>query len=236
MRWFDLGLRVCFLVMAFGCTGPITTVTRETAYRIDRVNLSGVRFFRPDYEVSEWDDFSHQNREFICTEPGSFWESILIHFEQVNRCLNSLKLGTVTYRFIKQNLMELRLDEGSPECLGQVLPQLALPREIYFMAVDQGSSRQGVFAVSFNPRTRRVIDLPFLEPKPKVVIKTPLSRELKSRKDLEAWLKTLIFALFQGEQGFRASYVPEFTAKRCFKGDAAFFDKLSGRLEPVFWP
>jgi hypothetical protein len=220
------------------CTGALITESRETSHLIDRVNLTGVRFFRPNYEVAEWDDFSHKDRELVCSAPAIFWESILNHAVEVNECLSQLK-GEVVYRFIKKDLMELELEtEGkSTECLSKWMAVIPLPREIYFMGTEAKlGERLSVYSVSFNPRTNNVLDLPFLAPRPKIRLRFPLSRRFLNRADLEIWLETLLFSLFHGESGMHASYVPEFTAKQCFRSDSLYFEKISGRLPPVFWP
>jgi hypothetical protein len=233
------GWSVFMVAPLSSCSGPLIKSVPDQFHPVTQINLSAVQFFRPEYEVPEQDDFSHQDRKRECQSPEQLWAPLLKNAAKISSCINQLKPGEIFFRFQKKAQMELQYEERGSSyhpCLKEFLSVIPLPREIYFLGRASSSLDQDVFAVSFNSKDEALVDFAFLTPSPRVSVRVPLSRELKNESDLALWLKTLVFSLFWNEKRIRASYVPEFEAKACFRSDSLFQDKKSGRLPGVFWP
>jgi hypothetical protein len=202
--------------------------------------LLAVRFFRPDYPVADWDDFTKQDRKLVCETPGSIWKSLFTpeKSKALLACINSLE-KTANYLYIPKAQPFLEVDplnKEIPLCLYTELPTLPLPREIYFLAQTVWKVPQETFAMSFDTKANQIADTELRTPRFEVKLKFPLSRPLETVQDLNIWLTTVVFTLFEEKGQIKASIVPDLLSQACFKDDSLFQDKKTGKIPAVFWP
>jgi hypothetical protein len=238
MRRAELGWVLAFLISSMvSCSGPVVKEGRGVRHDVRRIDLTRVRFHRPPLEPvapGELTESSRQDEIRSCQTPGRLWSGLLSRHRRISQCLNSLKSGFADYRLVKQAALEWVFEppsDGSPSCLTTELPNIPLPREIYFFAETEPEGSVETLSLSLDPKTRAWVDWEFLTPRPRIRLPVPPPRELKSARDLEAWLLTWVFSMFYPEQGpIRAAYVPEFDAKSCFDG------QRNPGVPGVFWP
>ena len=237
--FFQIAL-LSFSPLTQSCSSHYLKKTRSTDQRVSEINLEAVRFFRPSFEVADWDDFTLHNRELSCETPQSLWKDFLVGDQAMllTECLNSISSGVAHYLYQSKTKPVLELDpleKDQPECLKKNLMSIPLPREVYFLGKNE-TDTQDVFAMSFDTKANRVLDAELRVPRFQVLLTFPLSRKLKSGDDLELWLLITVLSLFKEEGKIVASNVPELTWKQCFKDDPHFLDKKSGRIPALFWP
>jgi hypothetical protein len=233
--WF--GLLAVFAGFTVSCAGPVVKQGAGVRHEVRRIDLTRVRFHRPDripVSPGELEESDRRDEIRSCLSPSVLWAEGLARHEAVTKCLNGLKNGTVAYRLVKQASLELVFEpesENDPSCLARELPRIPLPREIYFQAETEPSGTLDVLSLSLDPKHHAWVDWNFLTPRPRIRFPVPPSRQLRGARDLEAWLLTSVFSLFLPEQGpIRAAYVPEFDAKSCFDG------QRNPGIPGVFWP
>ncbi len=232
-----LAVFTCFTLLAVSCSGPVVKEGGGARYEVRRIDLTRVRFHRPDLvpvSPGELDESDRKDEVRSCLRPSVLWAELVSRHETVAQCLNGLKPGMVSYRLVKQASLELVFEsesENDPSCLARELPKIPLPRELYFFAETEPSGNLDVLSLSLDPKHHAWVDWSFLNPRPRIRLPVPPSRELRGARDLEAWLLTSVFSLFFPDQGpIRAAYVPEFDAKSCFD-----WQRNPGN-PGVFWP
>ena len=226
--------------MLAGCSSSAIKKTHSTDQVVARVNLLAVHFFRPDYQIADWDDFSNQNRKLSCETPGDLWKDLIAPEKAgpLILCINRLR-ETAHYLYIPKAQPFLEADKTFKDpknCLYTLLPKLALPREVYFQGETFEEKKIEDFAVSFDTKANLVADTELRAPRFEVELRFPLSRRLNNSQDLEIWLLTTVLTLFREEGEMKASLVPDSVVKECFKDDPLYQDKRARKIQPLFWP
>jgi len=215
---------------------------------MEQVNVMAVSYFRPDYEPVDHDDFKNKARELSCQAPSELWADLVKNQKNIIDCVNSIQDDAkAVYFYVPANQPYLELDqeeEKNPKCLKTALPKILLPREIYYLGKKK--SREGdeeaqeCYSSSFSTKTNQVMKTEISFFKKKIVIPFPLDRQLNNVRDLTMWMIVNTFSILKSDEQagaqLLATSVPEMVCRACFKNDALFDDKLTGKLKPVFWP
>ncbi|MBC7397648.1 MAG: hypothetical protein H7333_09420 [Bdellovibrionales bacterium] len=245
---FRCELILLFLFALSACSASAIKKSPSTDQVIQSFNLLSVRFSRPEYAVADPDDFSEKERSLHCESTHQLWKKWLegTIAQNLIKCINEagrIQVATAHYLFVPktQPYLEVnKFNQEGPACLYRLLPRLPLPREIYFLGKASGradlQAGQQCYAMSFNTKANQVLDTELRSPRFEVDFHFPLVRKLKSSQDLEIWLLVSTLSLFEEEQVFRASVVPDQMEAACFQNDPLFYDKKSGKIPPVFWP
>lgn len=144
-------------------------------------------------------------------------------------CLHTLS-EDAHYFYVAKTQPELKIDASKSaknSCLVKYLPVIPLPREIYFLALAGQNKNQQVYSMSFETESTS---------NHKVVFRFPLSMTPNSPPELELWLMTSVFNLFQEEDQMLASRVTDDVTKSCFEEDLNFEDKKNAKIAPAYWP
>ena len=244
---FLRGVLFLFLASLGACTASTLKQTQATDQEIQKINLLAVQFHRPVGEAAAVDDFTRHQEILHCESPHQLWLSIVSgnHTTELIECLNSLgdkKEASVFYHFRAKDQPSLlfEAESGKPQlCLGKLLPELPLPREIYFLARKARSETraQQTYSMSLDTHAGQGgVESLIRDHRFEIEFHFPMKRKLKSSQDLEIWLLVSVLKLFDRESGFRASLVPDPVEQKCFSADARFSDKKLGKIPPLFWP
>lgn len=216
--------------------------TRSFIYQ---VNLIAVQYFNPAYAPAEHDDFTQKMTKLECQTPSRFYQKLIssISSKELLQCLNSIESGTALYNFSFQSQPRLILDPDEPDqpvCLKKLLPELPLPREIYFLGRQEIKEPLQCYSASFNTQANKILDADFLSRKLNFMLSFPISRELKNDRDLLIWLMVTTFDLLSrgldgGGKQIHADVVPEQLCRQCFENDPYFEDKKSEKIPPALW-
>jgi hypothetical protein len=241
--------RICIVValtfFAGGCASSYLKKTNSTNQAVKLIALSAVEFYRPDFAPADTDDFTHHSRELKCEAPQTLYAELLAKAvaPSIIECLNSLGANdSVRYRFQSKTNPYLDmdpLDSDNPACLVAVLPQINLPREIYFLGKTSVQDSLSCYASSFSTTTNQFLDAEIRLARFKVQINFPLARKLKDARDLKIWLITSVLSVLnEGKDEFSipASAVPDSVCNACFAHDEHFIDKKTGKIDAVLWP
>lgn len=244
-------MRKIFILLLFfsiiSCTRSYMVKTDYTKMHVGQVDILAVAYHRPNYSPSERDDFKVKNRELDCQLPQELWKDQMKDQEKVRECLNSIENGKITYFFVPETQPYLELDqeeETNPKCLKEILPKIPLPREIYYLGLQDGKNADEdileCFSSSFSVSTNQIMMTPTRFLKKKIQIPFPLDRSLKSARDVSIWLMVTTFTILKSDDKaggqLWGSQVPDSLCRTCFKNDALFDDKYARRIKPVFWP
>jgi hypothetical protein len=240
-------ITVLLLLPSLSCTRTYMVKTDSTQSVVEQVNVLAVAYHRPSYEPAMHDDFKVKNRNLACQHANEIWSESVRNYSKVNECLNSIQDGNATYFYVPavQPYLELDIEEEkNPKCLKEVLKQIPLPREIYYLGYKESGSldrnEQECYSTSFGIDTNQLMKIPTGFLKKKIELPFPLSRSLKTANDLSLWLMVTTFTILmsdeQADGRLWATPVPESVCRQCFKHDALFDDKRSGKIRPVFWP
>jgi hypothetical protein len=249
LNFFLLGLGILIpifgMILLSSCASSYLKKTDSTNQAVRQVALSAVQYYRPDFEPAETDDFSHKSRVLSCIPPQGLYSDLLEGSSTAGivECLNSLgPQDSVRYRFQSktQPYFDLDpLDTETPACITQTLPQIILPREIYFLGKRSEGDRLECFSTSFSTKANQILDAELRLNRFTVQINFPLPRKLKDARDLKLWLITTIFSVLnEGKEEFAlpASAVPDSVCNACFAHDLNFIDKKNGKIDAVLWP
>jgi hypothetical protein len=227
---FKLSLIACLIF--FACSTPAIKLTHSTVEPITQINLRGVRYSRPTYPVAnENNSTESKTHELKCIVPLELWNFILVspQTKSLLVCLHTLS-EDAHYFYISKTQPELKIDASKSaknSCLVKYLPVIPLPREIYFLALAGQNKNQEVYSMSFETESTSTH---------KIVFKFPLSMTPNTPSELELWLMTSIFNLFQDEGQMLASQVTDDVTAACFDEDVNFIDKKNAKIAPAYWP
>ena len=226
------------------CSSTQIKHTMHTRSFIDQVNLVAVQYFTPSYLPSEHDDFKKKMEKLDCRAPSEFYQKLYnsLTAKELIQCLNSIESGQAQYifSFQAQPKLDVDPDENQPDCLKKLLPSIPLPREIYFLGKVDPKQALECYSASFNTEQGSLMGTGILTKKLKFQIPFPLSRELKSDRDLLIWLMvTTLDLMSQGLDGggkqIHADVVPDSTCRQCFGKDPLFDAKKSEKIPASMW-
>lgn len=229
------------------CSTTVVLKTKSTNRFIEKVNLLAVRYRRPDFPVAEQGYLLKNNQSIECLSSSELWKDLRDRSSEVIACLNSLGDESVNYFYVIDQNPHLELDEKDPhasDCLKKSLSRIVLPREVYYLADQEGSEvyseSQGCYSSSFSTRTNELLKTSTTWLKKRIQLPLSSDRTLKDSNDLLLWLMVTTFNVLKSDEQARGSLwgapVPELICKACFKNDALFEDKWRGKIKPVFWP
>ena len=229
-----LSLLTIFLFLT-ACSSTQVKHTKYTQSSIRQIDLLAVQYFAPSYEASDLDEENEKIQKISCEAPSQYYPKFYKSSSpELIQCLSSIQTGAAQYRFSfqAQPRLEIDADESTqPDCLKKLLPVIPLPRELYFLGRTQAKESLDCYSSSFNTHSIRAL---------KVRVPFPLSRPLKTERDLLIWFMVTTFDLLSqaddaGGKLVRAGVVPEMTCKSCFSNDLYFEEKKSERMAPVYW-
>lgn len=240
-------LLVVLLLPMLSCTRTYMVKTDTTKAIVQEVNVIAVSYRRPDFAPADPEDFSNKNRPFECMPSNQLWKDAFANQKNILECLNSIEEAKAIYLYVPDVQPYLEFDveeETNPKCLKAVLPKIPLPREIYYLGREEGKAYdqepQSCYSSSFSTKTNEMMKTPTGFLKKKISLPFPLDRKLKTTNDLAMWLIVTTFSILksddQADRKIVGKLVPDYICKACFKHDAFFDDKYSGRMKPVFWP
>lgn len=252
MRKIFVSFTAFLFVFFSGCSSspPLQTGSKLGRFHIKQVALDTVRYRRPDHRVENPAYFFNEENKGLpkCkSAPEIFPEAFVGASKEVRTCLNSIQSGKISYDLILEDQPYLKLDadKNTPACVVSVLSAIPVPREVFFLGLGKDINNEGTLecsAVGVNVDKRAIMDVePFWE-RYHYKLDFPVSRELKTDRDLKWWLSLLYLKAYmqQGstEEGrfIDAIRVPNWMCKACYDGDPDYKNNINVKLAPVLWP
>jgi hypothetical protein len=230
-----------------GCSHSYLLRDKKNSVAIREVNVLAVAYHRPDYPPAEADDFSHRDRQLSCQLSSAFWNPLTANHREIMECLNGTGEALLKYRLVSDPQPYLEIDaqeKKNPECAVRLLSRIPLPREIYFLGIQQNGdhlkNRMGCYSSSLNVLSGMAFSTQAPKKIKTIFIPAVADRPLKNQNDLQLWLMTSVFNMLKADElaagTLWALPVPEAVCRTCFQADRLFNDKNSGAIQPVFWP
>jgi 1-acyl-sn-glycerol-3-phosphate acyltransferase len=217
-----------FLLSGAGCAG-----SPKNTFTLTEFWAAPIRVRRPEYAPSDpkagpggvdYQSTPAPDKSYNCEEPRSLLSKL--DFSVVTACLRKIQTeGTVEESKKVKYFLELgpqptlKLDEDpeKPTCLRSALPEIPVPREIFFHALRE--EQVSCFSSRLNIEQGETLGIRFSSKGSTLVLKFPLEKFPKDFSELErqilAWSFTPLF-IYDGEPTLEATVVPEALCQRCF--------------------